>query len=30
MAIDLEQIKENYTNFDDFKLEHLAKNEAEV
>lgn len=28
MAIDLEQIKENYTNFDDFKLEHLAKNEA--
>nr|WP_319571597.1 hypothetical protein [uncultured Draconibacterium sp.] len=28
MAIDLEQIKENYANFDDFKLEHLAKNEA--
>lgn len=28
MAIDLEQIKKNYENFDDLKLEHLAKNEA--
>jgi hypothetical protein len=28
MAIDLEQIKKNYAGFDDFKIEHLAKNEA--
>ena len=29
MVIDLEQIKENYAGFDDFKIEHLAKNEAD-
>lgn len=28
MAIDLEQIKKNYANFDDSKLEYLAKNET--
>ncbi len=28
MGIDLEKIKENYANFDDYKLEHLAKTEA--
>ena len=28
MSIDLERIKENYASFDDYKLEHLAKNEA--
>jgi predicted nucleic-acid-binding Zn-ribbon protein len=28
MAIDLEKIKKNYESFDDFKLEHLAKNEV--
>ena len=28
MAIDLEQIKNNYADFEDFKIEHLAKNEA--
>ncbi len=28
MGLDLEQIKENYANFEDYKLEHLAKNEA--
>ncbi len=28
MAIDLEQIKQNYSEFDDYKIEHLAKNEA--
>ena len=28
MAIDLDQIKKNYAGFDDFKIEHLAKNEV--
>ena len=28
MAIDLEQIKKNYAEFDDFKIERLAKNEV--
>jgi len=28
MAIDIEQIKKNYANFEDYKIEHLAKNEA--
>lgn len=28
MAIDLEQIKRNYADFEDFKIEHLAKKEA--
>ncbi len=28
MGLDLEQIKENYASFEDYKLEHLAKNEA--
>ncbi len=28
MGLDLERIKENYANFEDYKLEHLAKNEA--
>lgn len=28
MAIDLEQIRKNYALFDDYKIEHLAKNEA--
>lgn len=28
MTIDLEQIKINYSKFDDFKLEYLAKNEV--
>ncbi len=28
MAIDLEQIKQNYSVFEDYKIEHLAKNEA--
>lgn len=27
MAIDLEQIRKNYASFDDYKIEHLAKNE---
>ena len=27
--MDLEQIKKNYANFDDFKIEYLAKNEAD-
>ena len=27
MAINLEQIKKNYSEFDDYKIEHLAKNE---
>jgi hypothetical protein len=27
MAIDLEQIRNNYASFDDYKIEHLAKNE---
>ena len=26
MAIDLEQIKKNYADFDDYKIEHIAKN----
>jgi hypothetical protein len=26
--MDLEQIKKNYAEFDDFKIEHLAKNEV--
>ena len=26
MAINLEQIKKNYADFDDFKIEHIAKN----
>ncbi|MDR0438047.1 MAG: hypothetical protein LBH22_07095 [Bacteroidales bacterium] len=26
--MDLEQIKKNYANFDDLKIEHLAKNEV--
>jgi len=29
MTIDLEQIKQNYADFDDFKIERLAKNEAD-
>ena len=29
MTIDLEQIKKNYADFDDFKIERLAKNEAD-
>ena len=29
MAIVLEQIKKNYADFDDFKIEHLAKNEVD-
>lgn len=28
MEIDLEQIKHNYSEFKDYKIEHLAKNEA--
>ena len=28
MALDLEQIKKNYADFEDFKIEHLAKNDA--
>jgi hypothetical protein len=28
MTIDLDQIRKNYADFDDFKIEHLAKNEA--
>jgi hypothetical protein len=28
MTIDLEQIRRNYSEFDDSKIEHLAKNEA--
>ncbi|KKQ83434.1 MAG: hypothetical protein UT04_C0032G0013 [Candidatus Daviesbacteria bacterium GW2011_GWF2_38_7] len=28
MAIDFDQIRNNYANFDNFKIEHLAKNEA--
>jgi hypothetical protein len=28
MAIDIEQIKKNYADFEDYKIEHLAKNEA--
>lgn len=28
MTIDLEQIKQNYSEFEDYKIEHLAKNEA--
>ena len=28
MTIDLNQIKQNYSEFDDYKIEHLAKNEA--
>lgn len=28
MTIDLEKIKQNYSEFDDYKIEHLAKNEA--
>ena len=28
MTIDLEQIKQNYSGFEDFKIVHLAKNEA--
>lgn len=28
MAIDIEQIKKNYANFEDYKIEHLAKNEV--
>ncbi|HBY52454.1 MAG TPA: hypothetical protein DEO70_02150 [Bacteroidales bacterium] len=27
MGIDLEQIRKNYSEFDDYKIEHLAKNE---
>ena len=27
--MDLEQIKKNYADFDDFKIEHLAKNEVD-
>ena len=27
MAIDLEQIRKNYASFDDYKIEHMAKNE---
>ena len=28
MTIDLEKIKQNYSEFEDYKIEHLAKNEA--
>ncbi|MDD5184174.1 MAG: hypothetical protein PHS84_02825 [Paludibacter sp.] len=28
MAIDLDQIRKNYESFEDYKIEHLAKNEA--
>jgi hypothetical protein len=28
MTLDLEKIKQNYSEFEDFKIEHIAKNEA--